>query len=474
MNTSTLRYTLDGSSPTATSPAYEKPFRVEGSTLLTAQRFDDDLAVGPVAQYGYVRIAPTLSEFASNLPILVIDTFGEYVTRYRTRSDTPGPYVRALLYILEPDETGAARLSTAPELVRRAGIRARGSSTMGREKSSFSLEVQDGEGEDLDVPLLGLPPESDWVLLGPFEFDRALMRNALAYSWARDTGRYAPRTRFVELFLNEDGGEISAREQYYGVYLVVEKIKRGSGRVAIESLRPVNGVPAPLEGGYILKIDRPGPGDVGFYSGGRTFHFVYPKERDITVDQSSWIESYLDEFHRTLRSSRLGEVNSYEEFLDVNSAVDYHIINEFTKNPDSYVYSAYIHKPRNGKLTLGPVWDFDRTMGCDNDRRARNPKGWSRNSFRFWYRELFRDDAFLEIYRRRWLELRKGPFAEAEIMKRIDAYRDQLQDAAERNTARWGGWIGLRPGAWWREVEQLKSWIRARLAWYDLAVSKMR
>ena len=40
----------------------------------------------------------------------------------------------------------------------------------------------------------------DWVLTAAYN-DRTLMRNALAYETARSIGRYAARTRFVELVI---------------------------------------------------------------------------------------------------------------------------------------------------------------------------------------------------------------------------------------------------------------------------------
>jgi hypothetical protein len=62
-----------------------------------------------------------------------------------------------------------------------------------------------------------LPPESDFVLNAPLDFDRALMRNSLAFHLSNAIGRYAPRTRFVELFV-VGSGEALALSHYEGVY----------------------------------------------------------------------------------------------------------------------------------------------------------------------------------------------------------------------------------------------------------------
>jgi hypothetical protein len=468
-----IRYTLDGSDPTSESALYSRPIRIAGTVQLAARIFGDGSASGPTARRSYLRVDGDVERFRSEIPVVLIETFGEGIPRYRDHRDAPMPYVRSILHVVEPEGDGACRAGSPASFSGWAGIRARGSSTLGREKASLTVEIRDHAGEDLDVPLLGLPAESDWVLLGPLEFDRALMRNALVYAVSRQMGRYAPRTRFVELFLNEDGGPVGGPvpdgRDYYGVYVLVEKIKRGKERVEIESMSPQE-----VGGGYILKVDRPGPGDYGFHSGGQTFHYVYPKEIDVSPAQAAWIEGYLGEFHAALRSASFSEPDAgYGRYLDIDAAVDYHIINEFTKNPDSYVYSAYFHKARDGKLTLGPVWDFDRTMGCDHDRRARNPHGWSRNAFRFWYGRLFDDAEFRDRYRRRWSELRGGPFDEAHLMGLIDGMAKQIDGAAERNTVRWGSWTGLQPGEWRREVGDLRRWIQQRLEWYDRAVAAL-
>ena len=407
--------------------------------------------------------------------MILIETFGQEIQRYRDHREQGTPYIDTVCQFFEPDDDGFADLSQAPTFSASAGVKARGSSTLGREKSSLTVEIRDFTGEDMDVALLGLPAESDWILLGPFQYDRALIRNPLVYELMRQMGHYAPRTRLVEVFLNEDGGPIRGPApsgiDYYGVYALIEKIKRGTNRVAVEKLLPEDNEEPAVTGGYLIKIDRAGPGDVGFRSGGRSFHFVSPKERDISSAQAVWIEGYMDELYSALGSPDFtDDQNGYARYLDVDAAIDYHIITELTKNPDGYVYSTYLHKRRGDKVVLGPVWDYDRTMGCDHDQRAYDPRGWSRNSFRFWYRRLFQDPDFRARYVDRWEELREGPLAYRSIATEIDEMADLLEPAAERNSERWGDWIGLRPGRWRSEIDQLKNWIHRRLKWLDTAI----
>ena len=82
----------------------------------------------------------------------------------------------------------------------------------------------DDEDEDIDFAPLGMPKESDWILYGAYNFDHTHMRNPLIYELSRQMGRYAARTQFVEVFLNENGGTLSSAD-YWGVYSFMENIK---------------------------------------------------------------------------------------------------------------------------------------------------------------------------------------------------------------------------------------------------------
>ena len=85
------------------------------------------------------------------------------------------------------------------------------------------MEMQDEFGQDKNLSLIGMPNESDWVLWGPYNFDLTLMHNPFIFELSRQIGRYAPRTRFVELYMNTGGGALSTAD-YFGVYALMEKI----------------------------------------------------------------------------------------------------------------------------------------------------------------------------------------------------------------------------------------------------------
>ena len=111
-----------------------------------------------------------------------------------------------------------------------------------------------------------MPKDSDWVLYAPYS-DKTLMRDVLAYELSNKMGRYAARTRFVEVFLNRSGSKLSKRD-YAGVYVFEEKIKRGKDRVNIQKLTPEDNSEPNITGGYIFKRDHttsPMDGPFGFF-----------------------------------------------------------------------------------------------------------------------------------------------------------------------------------------------------------------
>ena len=124
-------------------------------------------------------------------------------------------------------------------------------------KKQYAVETRDALGNDLDVSLLGFPEESDWILFAPYN-DKSLMRDVLVYKIAASMGRYASRSKFCEVVLNDE---------YIGVYVLLEKVKRDANRVNIKKLEPPDISGDALTGGYIIKIDKTdGENNDGWYS----------------------------------------------------------------------------------------------------------------------------------------------------------------------------------------------------------------
>ena len=439
---------------------YTAPIAIDSTTRIRARAVVPGLISRPLEDFFFPMLDSTLLDFSSDIPIFLIETFGGEIPNE--------PKIPGFVHVVDVDpETGRSTLVSDPHYSGLIGIEGRGSSSAGRVKKSYSFELRDRNGDDFDFPLLGMPAESDWVLYGPLNFDRAMIRNPFMYELSNQVGLYGVRTQYVEIFVNLDASAIDRQVDYYGVYAFMEKIKRGRDRVDVEELPLTVRDEPEISGGYMLKIDRAGPGDVGFTAGRQAMHHVYPREEDIPPHQKQWIISHLNEFGNALFGAAYRDpVVGYEKYIDVDNWIDFHILNEFAKNPDGFIFSTHFHKPRNGPIIMGPIWDFDRTMGNDDDARALNPVGWSDVRTHNWWGRLFTDPAFVKRYRHRWQELRSGPMETFNLFAIVDSMAAEIFEAQERNYQRWTGLVNGTPG-WQNEIRQLKDWIEKRANWMD-------
>ncbi len=247
-----IGYTLDGSEPTETSTPYAAPLAITNSTVVCARVFVKGQAPGASGAQAYLLLDPEMADFNSNLPLLLLHSFGTEITK-EEKTLVSARFIDT--------RAGRASILGEAEFDGRGVINLRGRASLRYPKHSYTLKMVDAEENPLKVSLLGLPKESDWVLYGPYP-DKTLMRDVLAYDLSNAIGRWAPRARFVEIFVNENGGKISQRD-YQGVYVFEEKVKRDKNRVNIEKLGPEDNAEPALSGGYIFKKDHSDHGDMG-------------------------------------------------------------------------------------------------------------------------------------------------------------------------------------------------------------------
>jgi len=391
--------------------------------------------------------------FRSSLPVVTIESESRIGDE---------PKTRARLRVVED---GALTLDGL------IGIELRGrSSQVYFPKRQFGLEFRTEGDIQTESSLLGMPSESDWVLLGPYS-DKSFLRDALTFELARRMGRWAPRSVFVELFLLQSAPG-PPYEEYQGLYLATERISRGAGRIDLPRSRRRPGD----ESGFIAKLDwlDPDTREVHFTTpGGERVILVYPSAKDVTEEQVSYLKDYLEDFEASISE---GEPR-YADFIEVDSWVDGMILQELAKNVDAYRSSTYLYKLPGGKLHLGPVWDFNQAYGnASYDEQASLIEGWRVSLARpgSWFQRLFRDEWFRSRFQSRYRALREGALADPAILGFLDAEAARLSDAASRNFERWPilgevvlGNLDPPPDSYEGEVALLKDWLRARAHWMD-------
>lgn len=438
----------------------------------------------------------------SEIPYIIIDTKG-------TRIENE-PKIPAELKIF---------IKKAEVLSTPIGIEYRGSTSFRlSDKKSFGFETKDAEGEDADVSFFGFPEEEDWILNGHivnlnegYIVDRTLMYHYLGYELFRDMGHYASRCQFVELEINGD---------YQGVYVFMEKLKRDGDRIDIKSLKESDNDPTSITGGYILKIDKTAGGDLGieqpleyyydnwaddatykeaisfrskydmegrpltFAPYGPPYHanqyletyflYEYPKAEDITAEQKTYIQDYIYQFETALLADDFRtDVRTYTDYIDLNSFVDYFLINELVRNVDAYRLSTYMYKDRGKKLKMGPIWDLN--IGYDTGDRIPwddwviNYNQYVSNDswmMPFWWPRLLEDPVFRRVVKIRWTELRGDILSTSNILGLVDQTVNYLQKngAITRNYTRWDIGVSIDyPEA----IQSLKDFLEARTQWMD-------
>lgn len=456
-----IRFTTNNTLPGATSPVYAGPLTFTTAVVLRARAFSPGRLPGPPVSAAYTPLSAGAAQFRSDLPVLLLHNYG------RGRPSTIG--VPGTVQLFEP-VNGVTSMTNAPTLSARAVLASRGSSTEGLAKVSLKVEFRDEFELDRDIGWLGMPEDSDWVLYAPNVFDPIMTHNPFMYGLARDLGYYASRTRFVEVYLVQSGVGAVQTASYNGIYVLEEKVKRGKDRVDVDKLEPEHALEPEVTGGYLFKVDRADPGDTGFSAAGTTMMYVDPKEPEIERSDRAAQRAYVSRFFSQFSSALNGvnyrnPTNGYARFLDVDPSIDFHILNSVAFNVDALVLSTYLYKPREGKLTFGPVWDFDRSLGS-TDGRDVNPRTWGANLFSFsWWPRLFSDPDFTQRWIDRYQAMREGPLSLSNSFARLDGLTGQLKQAQPRERAKWG--TTYRGGTYATEITYSKTWLSNRLDFID-------
>jgi hypothetical protein len=457
------------------SPAYAAPIAIDSTVWIRAAVFAaEGSARGPIATVAYTRVAGGLAGFGSRLPLVVLEGEGQGA-REKDGVDHP-----SWMQVFSPTEGGMVTLEGAPGFATPLTATVRGSSSAEFPKKGYNLKLTDDLGGKRALSLLGLPAHEKWALIAPWRYDRGYVSNSVVYSLSSGMGRWAPRTRLVELFYNTEGSDLDA-EDYAGIYVVSDRIEVGSARVAVAALGRNDDAEPEISGGYLLKIDTPDPDEFGWRTQREVpkdefsqVILVSPKGEDASPAQRDYIVNYVQRMEDALHADQATgfKQRTYLDYIDRASWVDHHILNTFAANPDAFERSAYFTKPRGGRLQAGPVWDFDRALGSYEDERSFRWDVWSGYGGvdhweSGWWAVLARDPEFMQDWVDRWQALRRTLFSPGQLIALAGALTDEIgPDAAARDAARWPD--NLNPdGGYAAQVEHLKGWLTQRAQWID-------
>lgn len=303
--------------------------------------------------------------------------------------------------------------------------------------------------------------------------DKTLLRNDVTLQLSRQIGmEYTPRSTFVNVELNG---------VYQGVYQLTEHVRIAPDRVNIPELKAGDVDPALITGGYLIEVDET-RGEAFCFDllrSGMTFCLKNPEKllEPGWEDKRAYIEGYIAQTEDAIFAPDFADpVTGYAAYIDVDSAVNYYLINELVKNADGDLRrSTFLAKKRGGKLTFGPLWDFDLALGNYQGPGAET-SGWLIRGAP-WFERMFQDPAFEAKVKARWA-LFKSSGQLTDIVIYIDQRALYLSHVQVRNFQLWDIlsviiWPNpVATGSYTGEVTALQDWLRARIAWMDAELSR--
>ncbi len=371
----------------------------------------------------------TAENFQTHLPIVVLNTNGQEI---KSKLDTTeDPRINISVDIIDNKDT-VNTLHSKPDISTISTIRYRGNSSLYYDKKQYALKFYNEDGTENLAAVMGMSMGSEWVLNGNY-MDKSFIRNYMAYNIAGEIMDYAPNIRFCEVFIY-DGVQYT----YQGLYTMVESIERALDRVNISKYDEER-----VESSYIVRRDRFAEDEIMLYNygtkNGLTKEWLgvkYPSENKITEETLKYIENDISEFEKVLYSDDYEVFMTYDKYIDVDSFVDYYVINEYFGNYDAGLHSTYAYKDLTGKLKMGPVWDYDGAM--DNA----SPWVFEPDATAFqtssWFDALIKDDEFCKKVVDRYKELRKTYFSTNYINNYMDDVVEFLGSAVDRDALVWG------------------------------------
>lgn len=380
----------------------------------------------------------------TGLPVMWIET------KDRVEIASKEEYLRASFKLVENARTRAAGDVVEDSV----NIKGRGNTTWIMDKKSYALKF------DKKISLLGDPKDKSWVLLANYA-DKTMLRNHIAFYMGRISNLdYTPRCHFVELMLNG---------RYNGTYQLCEKLKISDDRVNVGG------------DGFLMEIDAraTSESDSRFFVVNNLVQVVNIKDPDVEYydDLYNYAKEYITIADAVLFSENFADSKEgWQKYMDIDSFVDWYLINEIAKNIDACLYSScYMNLKRGEKLKMGPLWDFDIGLGNINyDGTYLTDGHWIKNAS--WFARLFEDPAFVTKIKERFNYFYSK---REDIMREINANVMYLKYAVQENENRWHTFYTYTwPnydiwGSYNNEVQYLKEWINTRFEWLKTEYDRM-
>jgi hypothetical protein len=339
----------------------------------------------------------------------------------------------------------------------KAGIRGRGNTTWEfYPKKPYRIKFEE------KVSVFGEKANKSWVLLALYN-DFSAVKDRLAFTMADALGTdvFVPSYNYVELYLN---GE------YNGLYLMTDQVDENKGRAGVKTdvdeMENADDVP------FLVELDDYAPNEgvegVDWFSvAGHPYNIKYPerdeRNEEIADEQFNYIKNYVQ---RVQTACEEGDYETFAELVDVDSFIDFYIVQEVMGQPELNWKSVYMHKAVGEKMKMGPVWDFDwgaMGPGLGEERNMYRDDVTGLRSSGNWFDLLLRNSPkFEDDVRARYAEAKPLLLGAIEAVRADEA---RLAPYLTRNHIYWHWFrVGTENSKYYGEV---LDWCTDRITWLE-------
>lgn len=370
---------------------------------------------------------------ATGLPVVRIDTEGNAPILSKET------YLQTNITVIDPDhpEYSFEHANYKDQ------VRGRGNSTWGYPKKPYRIKF------DKKTSMFGLTPAKSWVLLANYQ-DPTLIENIVTLELGQRfglpfTNHYMP----VEVFVN---GE------YQGSYTLTEQVQVGDGRVEVDE-----------DSGFLVELDTYYDEDPKF----TTAHYALPvmiKSPEDLSDPSGYdfVKDSINALESALVDASFPD-SGYRDLIEVGTFIDFLMINEIVRNNELFwPKSTYMYKDVDGRIGMGPLWDFDWAFGYTGVGHVYFD-GPTKNALRHpFFMRFFEDPAFVVEYQERWSAMR-------DQIGSMPDFISELGQKLERSQAHnFWKWPEAQNNGHAAEIGAMAEWLPNRIAHFDSAIATMQ
>ena len=389
---------------------------------------------------GNTKNYTVMLESFTKLPVILIDT--ENKSDITSKED-----------YLEGQLTFIGRNYKNPYYKKEIKIRGRGHFTWQQPKKPYQLKFNE------KTSFFDMPSDKKWIFLANF-IDKTMARTRLAFELGYISNLdWTARSQFAEVFLNDE---------YIGTYQISEKVEEDDHRVNIGN------------NGYLLEVDqldKMKSDDIYFNTPRNIYFNIKSPDLILNSDEFNFIKGYITEIETILYSENY-DGERLRDLIDIDSFVDFYLINEISKNNDAAFWSStYMTLVPGEKLKMGPIWDFDVAFGNININENWLSSGWHMNENSHWIKMLFRDEVFIKKVKERFNYYNNN---KERILDLSNSLSKRLKKSRIENNKVWKtlGYYYFPQyvydfSSFEEEHEYLNNWINERYEWLKDAIDEL-